>query len=178
MVSSLISLKDSEIEADLSDLKHRINAIRLVHEKLQHYKELDKIEVREYFQELLETIFSSSADRNVRIINKVEELSIPTKTAISLGLIANEIATNAIKYGFTSKKEAIFTVSLAEDKENHLYSLSFSNSGNPFPEDINIENTETSGLQLISILAKQVKGTLELEKRPSPKFTIRFPVEL
>jgi len=177
MVSSLISLKDSEIEADLSDLKHRINAIRLVHEKLQHYKELDKIEVREYFQELLETIFSSSADRNVRIINKVEELSIPTKTAISLGLIANEIATNAIKYGFNSKKEAIFTVSLAEDKENHLYSLSFSNSGNPFPEDINIENTETSGLQLISILAKQVKGTLELEKRPSPKFTIRFPVD-
>ncbi|MDZ7794853.1 MAG: sensor histidine kinase [Spirochaetia bacterium] len=104
MVSSLISLKDSESEADLSDLKHRIDAIQLVHEKLQHYTELDRIEVREYFQELLKTIFSSTADRNVRIINEIEELSISTKTTISLGLIANEIATNAIKYGFTSKR--------------------------------------------------------------------------
>jgi len=176
MVSSLISLKDSEIEADLSDLKHRINAIRLVHEKLQHYTELDRIEIREYFQELLKTIFSSTADRNVQIINEIEELSISPKTTISLGLIANEIATNAIKYGFTSKDEAIFTVALAEEKNNKLYRFSLSNSGNPFPEDIDIENMETSGLKLISILVKQLEGTLELEKSPSPKFTIRFPI--
>ncbi|MCF7947622.1 MAG: PAS domain S-box protein [Spirochaetia bacterium] len=176
MVSSLISLKDSEIEADLSDLKHRIHAIQLVHEKLQHHTELDRIEVREYFQELLQTIFSFSTDRNVRIVNKIEELSIPTKTAISLGLIANEIATNAIKYGFTSE-EAIFTVGLTEDKYNQFHILSLSNSGNPFPEDIDIENTETSGLKLISILVRQLEGTLELEKKPSPKFTIRFPVD-
>ncbi len=177
MVSSLISLKDSEIDSDLSDLKHRIDTIRLVHEKLQQYKDIEKIEVKDYFQEILETLFTSSTDKDVHIVNTIESVTISTKTAIALGLIINEIATNAIKYGFTSEEEARFTVSMAEDKENHLYNLSLSNSGNPFPDDIDIENTETSGLQLISILVQQLGGTLQLEKRPSSKFTLRFPVE-
>ena len=177
MVSSLISLKDSEIDSDLSDLKHRIDAIRLVHEKLQQYKDIDRIEVRDYFQEILETLFTSSTDKDVHIVNAIESVTISTKTAIALGLIINEIATNAIKYGFTSEEEARFTVSMAEDKENHLYKLSLSNSGNPFPDEIDVENTETSGLQLISILVQQLGGTLQLEKCPSSKFTLRFPVE-
>ncbi|MDZ7794852.1 MAG: hypothetical protein U5P10_14525 [Spirochaetia bacterium] len=68
-------------------------------------------------------------------------------------------------------------MSFVEDKDSKLYRFSLSNSGNPFPDDIDIENTETSGLKLISILIKQLEGTLELEKSPSPKFTIKFPVE-
>lgn len=176
MVSSLISLKDAEIEEDLSDLKHRIDAIRLVHEKLQQYKHIDRIEVRDYFQELLETLFASTTDRDVHIINSIERVTISPKTAIALGLIINEIATNAVKYGFNSE-EARFTVGLVKENANYLYNLSLSNSGNPFPDEIDIENTETSGMQLISILVNQLEGSLELEKRPSPKFTIRFPVE-
>ena len=177
MVSSLISLKDAEIEDDLSDLKHRVDAIRLVHEKLQQYKNIDRIEVRDYFQEILETLFASSTDRDVHIVNTIERVTISTKTAIALGLIINEMATNAVKYGFNSVEKALFTMSLVQDTENQLYNLSLSNSGNPFPDEIDIEKTETSGLQLISILVHQLEGSLELEKQPSPKFTIRFPAD-
>ncbi|MFW6209061.1 MAG: PAS domain S-box protein [Spirochaetota bacterium] len=177
MVSALISLQYSESEIDLSDLKCRIDTIRLVHEKLQHYKEIDRIEVKEYFQELLETIFSSTTVGKIHIVNQIEELSISTKTVIALGLIVNEIATNAIKYGFNLETEAEFTVSLTEDADKQLFTLKLSNSGNAFPEDIDIENTETTGLQLISILVHQLAGKIELEKRPTPHYTITFPIE-
>ncbi len=177
MVSSLISLKDAEIEDDLSDLKHRIDAIRLVHEKLQQYKEINRIEVKEYFQELLETLFASTTDRKVQIINSIESVVISTKTAIALGLIINEIATNAVKYGFNSEEKPRFFVGLTENKTEHSHNLTLSNSGNPFPDDIEIENADTSGLQLVSILVQQLEGSLDLERRPFTTFTIRFPVE-
>ncbi len=177
MVSSLISLKDSEIDYDLSDLKHRIDIIKLVHEKLHQHNDIEHIEVKEYFQELLEAIFYSSSRQSVQIINKVEDVSIPTKGAIPLGLVVNEIATNALKYGFTDHQEARFSVDMRKDSDSKHYILSLSNTGNPFPDEIGLENPETMGLQLISILVSQLKGTIELQKSPHPVFTIRFPVE-
>ena len=178
MVSSLISLKDSETETDLSDLKNRIEVVSLVHEKLHQHNEVDQIEVRDYFQNLLESVFYSTADREVHIVNNIEQETIHTKTAMSLGLLVNEIATNAIKYGFTSAEEARFTVSLTQDEQNGHYILTLSNSGNPFPEEIELEHPETLGLQLVSTLVQQIKGTIEVQNQPYPVFTVRFPLEI
>ncbi|MCF7915665.1 MAG: sensor histidine kinase, partial [Spirochaetaceae bacterium] len=165
-----------EIETDLSDLKNRIEVISLVHEKLHHQNEVDRIEVKDYFQEILESVFYSTADRDVHIVNTIEQASIHTKTAMSLGLLVNEIATNAIKYGFTPGKEARFTVALTKDEKNRQYILTLSNTGNPFPEKVKLEHPRTLGLQLVSTLVQQIRGTIELQKQPHPVFTIRFPL--
>jgi len=176
MVSSLISLKESETEEDLSDLKHRIDTIKLVHEKLYQKSDIEQIEVKEYFRELLESIFASTTKEGVELVNNVVDVSIPTKTAISLGLVVNEIATNAIKYGFTSDKENRFTVELTKDSEDTQYTLTLSNTGSPFPDDVGMEYPQTMGLQLISNLVEQLDGTIELQRKPNPIFTIMFPV--
>ena len=55
------------------------------------------------------------------LFNTCEELTIPTKAAIPLGLIVNEIATNAMKYGFTRDEEAQFTVELINNEETAHY---------------------------------------------------------
>ncbi|MDZ7795323.1 MAG: PAS domain S-box protein [Spirochaetia bacterium] len=177
MISSLISLKESEIENDLSDLRQRMEIIKLVHEKLHQQDDIGQIEVKEYFQDILESIFYSTSSRTVQIINKVEDVYIPTKTAISLGLVINEIATNAIKHGFSEREEAVFTIEMKKDTQNTQYELTLSNTGNPFPEDIEIESTDTLGLQLINSLVAQLDGTIDLQKKPNPVFTIRFPIE-
>jgi len=92
-------------------------------------------------------------------------------------LLVNEIATNAIKYGFTPDEEARFTVALTKDQKNRQYILTLSNSGNPFPEKVKLEHPSTLGLQLVSTLVQQIGGTIELQKQPHPVFTIRFPLE-
>ncbi|MFP4563955.1 MAG: PAS domain S-box protein [Spirochaetia bacterium] len=177
MVSSLIRLKDEESEEDLSGLVHRIDAISLVHEKLHQHDDIEHIEVKEYFQKLLQSVFSFTADRKVHIVNTIEDVSIPVKAAIPLGLIVNEIATNAIKYGFTEDEEARFIVTLTEDEDNDQYTLTLSNTGRQFPEEIDIDGAKTLGLQLVSALVVQLQGTLELKRKPHPVFTITFPME-
>jgi len=177
MVSSLISLKDLETDEDLSGLKHRIDVIKLVHEKLHRQNDVERIEVKEYFQELLESIFFSTSKGDIDLENSIADVSVPTKTAVPLGLVVNEIATNAIKYGFTSDEKPRFTLKLEKRPEIKYYILTISNTGNPFPDNIDIENSNTLGLRLISSLVKQLDGTITLEKRPSPVFTIQFPLE-
>jgi two-component sensor histidine kinase len=96
---------------------------------------------------------------------------------MQLGLIINEVATNALKYGFRENEHPRFRVELREKRSDHEHELSISNSGNPFPEDIPIDTPKTLGLRLINALVAQLQGRLELQRRPSPVFTIRFPLE-
>jgi len=176
MISSLISLKDFETEIDLSDLQHQIGAIGLIHEKLNQTENVTEISCGDYFDDLLNSIFSSFTTRQVKVNMNIDDEYVPTKTALTLGLIINEIATNAIKHGFSDKEEAVFTIEMNKDKENNQYELILSNTGNPFPEDINFESTDTLGLRLITTLVDQIDGTIELQNKPNSMITIRFPV--
>ena len=175
MLSSLISLKDAETEEDLSDIKHRIAAIGLVHEKLHRQDATQQISAREYLQELLDAVSSSFTAQPVHIDTAIDDIQIDHNTAIPLGLIVNEIATNAIKHGFTTEEPARFGITLTSDGDETYYTLILSNTGNSFPEEVGLENPDTLGLQLISGLVGQLRGTLELQKYPHPVFTISFP---
>jgi two-component sensor histidine kinase len=177
MVSSLIHLKDMETEIDLSDIQHQINSISLIHEQLSQSENATEISCQNYFKALLDSIFSSFIRGKVKIENRIEDLYLTTRTAVTLGLIINEIATNAIKHGFTDNENAVFSMTMKKDIKNSQYKIKLSNSGKPFPEDIDIESTNTLGLRLINTLVAQLNGTVELRRKPNPMFTIKFPLE-
>jgi PAS domain S-box-containing protein len=177
MISSLLSMKNAILgdRVDLSDIKSQIEAIRIVHEQLFQTEEVTHINIRNYFQELLETIFTSFTSKPVEIDNRVETVELPTKPAISLALILNEIATNAIKHGFNEEEPPRFTVTMQSDGTGN-HTLSMENSGNPLPPDIDIETADTLGLQLIRSLVHQLEGDIEISSRQPPRFTLRFAV--
>jgi two-component sensor histidine kinase len=176
-IISLINLKESTLNntVDLSSLKRQVEAIRIVHEKLSQNSGISEINVRDYIEDLLSTVFSSFSVFRVTLNRNIQDVILPTSLVIPLGLIVNEIATNALIHGFTPEDEARFTIDFTEDELGTGYILTLSNTGNPFPEEIDLENPETLGLRLISALTEQINGTVELTKRPYPRFTIRFP---
>ncbi len=179
MISSLISLKESTTDRpeEYSDIRSQIDAIRIVHDKLHKTSGVRRINFAEYAEELLDTVFSHFVEGQVRVENRIEQGSLPTETAIPLGLLINEVATNAIKYGFRTGEEARFTVELRRDDSSGWYTLVLSNSGNPFPEEKGLDAPETLGLRLIASLSEQLGGSVELVKRPQPVFTVTFPGE-
>lgn len=177
MITSLVQLKSSSLgdSVDLSDIVHQIDTIRIVHEKLYQTSRINRIDMDDYIGDLLSRVFSFS-DVEVHIENEVQVDQIASGAAIPIGLIINEVATNAIKYSFTPEESARFTVEMSRDDESGEYVLSLSHSGSPFPEEIDFDNTETLGLRLIRELATQLDGSVELTKRPSPRYLLRFPV--
>jgi len=178
MVSSLINLKQSTLKekVDLSDLKHQINAIRIVHDKLHSTQEFTSIDFQSYCRELLAEIFSTPASPPVELKLDIIPLSLPVKTIIPLGLIINEIATNAIKYGFSPGSQARFTVCMIRDAPRNQISLSLANSGRRFEQDPHLRSEETVGLRLVDALINQLRGTLHLETEPQTNFTLVFPI--
>ncbi|MFP4484208.1 MAG: PAS domain S-box protein [Spirochaetaceae bacterium] len=178
MVSSLINLKAADTDTDLSDIQRQIDAIGLIHEKLHQSESVTELPVRGYIGGLLSSVFSSFSARPVRIEEDIDHIYIPTKSALSLGLVINEIATNAMKHGFTATGEAVFRVKMKKDRNNGRYEVTLSNTGKPFPAEIDLDNPQTLGLRIVSALTAQLDGTIELQRAPHPVFTIRFPTSV
>lgn len=111
----------------------------------------------------------------VTLNNKIKSQFLNTRSAVPLGLIINEMVTNAIKHGFCKPGEVRFSVDLQKSENSAEYILSISNKVKPFPDNIDIHNPESLGLQHIAALVRQLEGTIELQREPSTQFTIRFP---
>lgn len=178
MITSLLSLKEASLgsSADLSDVRHQIEAIRIIHEKLFQSGTITRIDIAAYLIDLLDLIFSNFSEKKVRLDTDIEELLIETKSAIPLGLLVNEIAVNAVKYGFNTPEEPVFSISLKHSADQNELVMLLSNTGPPFPEDIELNNPDTLGLQLVTNLVDQLHGTISLRREPCPEFTIRFPM--
>lgn len=179
MIKSLLNLKESASEEaiDLSDIKQQIEAIHLTHDELYQGKNIADIRIREYTEEILRRIFRSFTSLNIQIDSAMEDLYFPPQTALPIGLIINEIAVNAVKYGFSEAAEAVFSISLHHDQGKKEYVLTLSNTGEPFPPDIDFEHSDTLGLSLLQALTRQLGGTIELQREPAVRYTIRFPAD-
>jgi PAS domain S-box-containing protein len=176
IISSLISLKTDHPDTGsaLRDISRQIDAIRIVHEKLYKSNEVSSIHLRDYFQDLLKSVFGTFAGRNVTIENLVEDVTVPANLAVSLGLVVNEAATNAIKHGFCDEQEAVFTLTLQKAGIGPAYSLTLENNGNPFTEKITKPGQGGFGMQLMDSLVQQMSGKLEISRTPALKLCITF----
>jgi two-component sensor histidine kinase len=176
MISSLINLKDQALgdSVDISDLARQVDAIRVIHERLSPTDDITRIRIKDYIEELIDSVFPADFT-NIHIKKCIEPVSLHSRKVVPLGLIINEIATNALKHGFVNNRQGEFLVEFKKMPSKDRYVLTISNTGIPFPKQINLENAETLGLRLISGLVDQLQGTLELQREPHPVFTITFP---
>jgi len=153
MVASLISLKEASVEhsIDLSDVVNQIHAIKLVHEQLYSTEDATHTDLSTYLREILNSIFSSFPETGVQLETDLQSILVPSTI---------EIATNAVKYGFGATAAAdSFKTSLHEAPSgsgSFVYTLT--NSGPPFPAELDPASAETLGLQLITLLVDQLKG--------------------
>jgi len=177
IVSSLLKIKDNSLgeAADLSDISNQIDAVQLLHEKLNKTGEVSRIGARDYLEDLLQTIFSTLIQSEVELRFEIEDVYFNVKTAVAIGLIVNELSTNAVKYGFQDEEVLWFGLSLKLTEDGTQFVLILTNSGKPIPEHVTLDNPETFGLRLVSTLVKQLGGSIELQKYPETAFTVYIP---
>jgi two-component sensor histidine kinase len=175
LVGALVDLKDQELgdAVDLSDIHHRIETITSIHDQLQLSDRYSEIEARPYFGGILDRVFAGSR-HNIERFDEIDVGEVPSKTAVYLGLIVTEIATNAVKHGFASSDRSWFAIDFHEN-DGH-YELRLKNSGNPFPQNVSLDHPETLGIQLITMLTEQLRGTIVLDRSPPTTYTIRIPI--
>ncbi len=111
--------------------------------------------------------------REVKLDVRSENITLSVDHAIPAALIVNELLSNAMKYAFPDGRSGTVLIEFYAEKEGRRV-LSVSDNGAGLPENLDIEKTETLGLQLVTSLARQLRGEIELAREKGTRFTIRF----
>jgi two-component sensor histidine kinase len=172
VVSSLLELQsaqmsDPSVQAAMLSSQNRVHSMGIIHQKLYQGEHLAAIEMRDYFIHLGENIVSSfNAEGRVNIECNMPQLILDVDTAISIGLITNELLTNSLKYAFENKEHGEIKISLTEDKkgQNTEGSLLLKISDDGIGKPLNEQAKGTGfGTQLIDLLTKQLDGQLSYD---------------
>ena len=162
------SIEDSNTKESLVKLENRINAIAQSYSSLLSSNSLQIIDMQSYVKNILddlETIFGASKD--IKIIQDIS-LQLPFKQAVYIGLIINELVTNAFKHAFI--KEGVITIKLYNDKEKNI--LEVFDNGRGFDSE---KTKHSLGLRLIyAIVKNQLDGEIILDTKNKTHCTIRF----
>ncbi|UGV41250.1 PAS domain-containing protein [Methanococcoides orientis] len=169
-----LKFKYQEVIDSFRDSENRVRSIALIHEKLYQSKDLVSLDFADYIENLTDHLFHSyNVDKeNVNLILNVEDVFLGMDTAVPLGIIINELTSNALQHAFGNGEQGDIEIDF--QKDNDVFTLIISNTGTPFPEYIDFKNTESLGLQLVTNLTSQVDGEIELDKTNGTKFKITF----
>lgn len=165
IVSGLLELETHESEDQqiidfVKKSQTRIKSMAIVHERLYKSSNLSNVNLKEYVEELTETIRKNwiDSDSSIRFELKIDEVDININQAIPLSLIIHELITNAIKHAFERKSGGIIEVEILESSQ-HI-DLRISDDGDNVPNDFDIQSSQKLGLSLVQILTKQLGGNL------------------
>lgn len=174
IVRSLISLRQSELgqSVDLSGVMRQVDTIVKVHEAVQHSDSLTMVAARPYLTSVLGAALDPSVDAAV----EGDDPAMSSRTAVPLGLIVNELATNAVQHAFVAGEPKRFRVELAVDREAARVIVSVRHTGLRFPEDVDLADSGSMGLRLVTALCRQLRGTIAVERDPVTTFRIEFPL--
>ncbi|MGB7087676.1 MAG: histidine kinase dimerization/phosphoacceptor domain -containing protein [Phormidesmis sp.] len=178
IISSLLNLQSGSIkDPHIVDLfrqsQNRVRLMALVHEKLYQTDDLGKINLREYIQVLSSYLMRSYEvnPKSIDLIVEIDDIFLEIDTAVSCGLIINELTSNSLKYAFSDGRDGIIEIR-AETTDENAFFISYRDNGVGLPENFNIDETETLGLQLISSLTEQLGGNLDVISHSGAQFKL------
>lgn len=182
LISSLVSLAQSEVydeaaEASLRDIRARIDSIGLVYEQLSGGGAYGEVDLGLYLTRLLDTLNASIGwpSRVQEPRTAFDSCAVPVDTAVCIGLIVNELVTNAVKHAFPNGREGSIEVTLSSG--DGVCDLSIADDGVGAAGGLGDAEGQRLGLGLVELLADQIGGALERSPGPGTAYRLRFRLD-
>lgn len=179
IMSSLLSLQarkiqDPSAKSLFEESQQRVKSMALVHEKLYQTKNLSAIPFKDYLESLITEISSLYRLEIPAVTTTVEmgNIELELETAVPLGLLLNELITNACKHAFPDKRPGTIRVHLTRNGDT--FSLTVKDDGVGLPPGFDRERPKTLGLELVSILATQLEGTFQIRSDNGTEALVTF----
>jgi PAS domain S-box-containing protein len=191
VISSLLDLQADKfdnprvIEA-FRESQNRVISMALIHEELYKGEGTDTLDFSTYIRELAENLFQtySLKSKNIHLLMDLEEnVFLNMDTGVPLGIIVNELVSNSLKHAFPGKDKGEIQIKLHREKNGKhkkkddkatSFILIVSDNGVGIPENLNIKDVDSLGIQLITTLADQLDGKFELKNNNGTEFIMRF----
>jgi len=180
VIASLLNLQanstgDQQVAGALRASRHRVESIALIHEQLYATADLGMVDLGKHATMLATSLFHSYGVDVSRISWRVamEFLNLPLDQAVPAGLILGELISNALKYGFPEGHTGSILIEGA--RRRGQIELSVSDDGIGISGGVDFSKPKSLGMQIVKILARQLKGSFEVTSRKPATFKISFP---
>lgn len=182
VMSSLIKLqsryiKDEKMLDLMKETGGRIQSMSIVHTKLYNSGNYEFINFGEYIKNLIENFQNTYGYklRNIQFETVINDIIINIDTAIPCGLIINELISNSIKYAFPGDRAGKIVISL-ERMDGGKLNMQVKDDGIGVEAGIDLSKADSLGIQLVTLLTRQMNGTLEIisSKQNGTSFDITF----
>ncbi len=179
IVSGLLSLQAAQIDnptaqAVMLSSQNRVLSMGIIHQKLYQKDNLATIEMKDYFQNLGESILDSFNDTGrISFHCEMEPLELDVDTAVPVGLIANELITNALKYAFIKNQTGKIQIRLVRTTKEKELLFQVEDNGIGKPDHASPKGTGF-GTELITLLVKQLDGKLTFDNHEGTAVSINF----
>lgn len=167
-ISSLLNLQSQHIDDPtaldaLKEGQDRVKSMALIHQNLYQEKNLTGVELKVYFEKLISNLFHSYniSNENIKLDMDVENLNLDVDSVIPLGLIVNELVSNSLKYAFPNNESGTINVSLKEEKE--MLVLTVSDNGIGFDNEKEILSNNSFGYKLINAFKDQLEADMKIK---------------
>jgi two-component sensor histidine kinase len=170
-VSSLVNLQKIDPHAK-QEMTQRIQAMVAVHEQIYRNDQFGLVDASAYIPAIIGKLVESYG-REVKVAYDLAPMEVDREHALPLGLVANEVVSNAMKYAFQDGRDGALTVTLKKSEDGRMGILTIHDNGAGFdPESI----SKGTGSRLVSGLAAQIQGETGYTFDSGTKFEMRFPL--
>jgi len=179
MIGSLLRLQargigDPAISAKLEAMLERIDALATVHRRLYQSNDVTRFDVGAFAENLVSDVIGASGRTDIRLDADVTSVDVASGQAAALGLILNEIVTNAVKHAFADGRSG--TIRLIARRAGESATIDIRDDGRGMDPD----RVQPDGLgrMLITRLARQLGATVQwLDAEPGTRILLTFPVQ-
>ncbi|HSL88106.1 MAG TPA: PAS domain S-box protein [Ignavibacteriaceae bacterium] len=186
LITSLLDLQisntnEEETKKNILESQNRIRVMSIVYERLYESVDLHTINTQQFVQNITNYLYQvyNGAKKNIHVNYSIDDFEIDIETAVPVSLIICELVTNSLKYAFP---ESSFSNTIDIEYKRHTttsvikypYSVTVKDNGGSFPSDLNPASSNSLGLQLVHILARQLKGTIRYNFNNGTEFKIEF----
>ncbi|MEZ5357778.1 MAG: PAS domain S-box protein [Candidatus Zixiibacteriota bacterium] len=152
--------------------QRRITAMSLIHEQLFKATDFSHINMQNYIRTLTEQLVTSYQPESISVDLQLDVIddTFTIEKAIPCGLIINELIANIFKHAFVDNHGNKIVLSLR--RELDTITLRIADNGIGIKDSVDPDNPNTLGLQLVSLLVRQIGGKVRVSNHDGTDFTI------
>lgn len=177
LASKSVYLSSESAQQAILDSQSRVRSIALIHDQLYKTDNLTQINIFLYINELVDSFydFLGSDISNIEILCEIDDFMIDVSQAIPIGIILNEMVTNAMKYAFPNQQKG--TINIRVKKVDMFVEVEISDDGVGMPLNFSLSNVNTLGINLLEGLTAQLGGSVHFKNKNGLTISLRFPLK-
>jgi two-component sensor histidine kinase len=149
-------------KVNLQTLAGRIESLHLLYQALSNDGARDEIDLGHYLSQIAAAVMNTCAVEGIRLEQKMDYAPVSVNTALSVGLVVNEVLTNSFKYAFDGRAQGVITIECLRRSDDR-HRVVIADDGVGLPEGVTWPVPGKIGALIVQTLRENAKTDFDVE---------------